>query len=246
MAPTPLRPPSPHDEEEAITPSSWPSVFDAPATVDRVWTDFVAEHPAGERKPLQRALAFARAHHGTQTRRGSDTPYWVHLVRVAMELARWGVATPTLMQAAILHDTVEDTQATVAEIRAGFGDEVAEIVEWLTCPDGEAELREYYGRLASEAPLPARVLKLADRVDNLRSIQALVMRTGERHRRWAGRYLARTAWQVLPLAAAAPSTARVDLLTAMADLAPLVAPEDGAGGAPAAGAGSGRPAARWP
>jgi guanosine-3',5'-bis(diphosphate) 3'-pyrophosphohydrolase len=247
MAPTPLRPPSLHDSEEAATPSSWPSVFDAPATVDRVWTDFVAEHPDEERKALQRALAFARAHHGTQTRRGSDTPYWVHLVRVAMELARWGVATPTLMQGALLHDTVEDTRATVEEIRAGFGDEVAEIVHWLTCPRGdEAELREYYGRLAAEAPLPVRLLKLADRVDNLRSIQALVMRTGERHRRWAGNYLARTVWQVLPLAAAAPSTARVDLLTAMADLAPLVAPEDGEGGASATGAGSGRPAARWP
>ena len=83
-------------------------------------------------------------------------------------------------------------------------------------------------------------------MDNLRSIQALVMRTGDRHRRWAGAYLGRTAWQVLPLAAAAPSTARVDLLTAMADLAPLVAPEVAADGAPAAGAGAGRPAARWP
>ena len=63
---------------------------------------------------------------------------------------------------------------------------------------------------------------IADRVDNLRSIQALVMRTGERYRRWAGSYLRRTVWQVLPLAAGAPSVARVALVTAMADLAPLV------------------------
>jgi (p)ppGpp synthase/HD superfamily hydrolase len=230
-----------------VTPLAWPSVFDAPATVDRVWTDFVAEHPAGERTALHRALAYARAEHGSQTRRGSDTPYWVHLVRVAMELARWQVATPALLQAAILHDTVEDTHATVEEIRAGFGDEVAGLVSWLTCPRGDqAELREYYARLQREGPREAQLLKLADRVDNLRSIQALVMRTGDRHRRWAGAYLARTAWQVLPLAAAAPSTARVDLLTAMADLAPLVAPEGEDGEARAAGAGSGRPAARWP
>ena len=48
------------------------------------------------------------------------------------------------------------------------------------------------------------------------------MRTGERYRRWAGNYLRRTIWQVLPLAATAPSVARVALVTAMADLAPLV------------------------
>src|SRR5205807_7728932 len=116
--------------------------------------------------------------------------------------------------------------ATAEEIRAGFGDEVAELVSWLTCPRaGEAELREYYARLQREGPREAQLLKLADRVDNLRSIQALVMRTGDRHRRWAGAYLGRTACQVLPLAAAAPSTARVDLLTAMADLAPPVSTE---------------------
>ena len=66
------------------------------------------------------------------------------------------------------------------------------------------------------------MLKIADRVDNLRSIQALVMRTGERYKHWAGTYLRRTTWQVLPLAAGAPSVARVALVTAMADLAPLV------------------------
>jgi guanosine-3',5'-bis(diphosphate) 3'-pyrophosphohydrolase len=244
VVPTPLRPPSIQDPEDAPGPLGWPTVFDSPSTVDRVWTDFVAEHPAEERGALQRALAYARAEHGTQTRRGSDTPYWVHVVRVAMELARWGVATPVLLQAAILHDTVEDTRATVDEIRAGFGDEVADLVAWLTCPrGGDDELRAYYARLAREGPRAAQLLKLADRVDNLRSIQALVMRTGDRHRRWAGNYLKRTAWQVVPLAAAAPSNARVDLLTAMADLAPLVAPVDGR--SEAAGAAGGPPAARW-
>jgi hypothetical protein len=76
--------------------------------------------------------------------------------------------------------------------------------------------------LQASAPFDAQLLKIADRVDNLRSIQALVMRTGDRYRRWAGHYLRRTVWQVLPLAAGAPSVARVALVTAMADLAPLV------------------------
>jgi hypothetical protein len=99
---------------------------------------------------------------------------------------------------------------------------VANLVDWLTAPADHESLRAYYERLRTSAPFDAQVLKLADRVDNLRSIQALVMRTGERYRSWARAYLGRTVWQVLPLAAGAPSVARVALVTAMADLAPLV------------------------
>jgi (p)ppGpp synthase/HD superfamily hydrolase len=183
-------------------PLAWPGLFDAPDTVDRVWTDFVAALPdPAHRTALRRALAFARARHEGQYRRGSETPYWVHLVRVAMELSQ---------------------VTTIEEIRVGFGEEVADLVDWLTAPRQEDDLREYYERFQASAPFDAQLLKIADRVDNLRSIQALVMRTGDRYRRWAGHYLRRTVWQVLPLAAGAPSVARVALVTAMADLAPLV------------------------
>lgn len=228
MSESPLRPLSLSDAsggvwEVAPQPQAWPGIFDAADTVDRVWTDFVAGLAGEEqRRGLRRALAFARARHGDQRRRGSATPYWVHLVRVSMELARWGEESPVLLQAALLHDTVEDTHTTVAEVRAGFGDEAADLVDWLTCPERSEDLPAYYERLAATGPLAAQLLKLADRSDNLRSIQALVMRTGDRHRAWAGTYLDRTVWQVLPLAACAPSLARVALVTAMADLAPLV------------------------
>ncbi|MGD9697007.1 MAG: HD domain-containing protein [Thermoleophilia bacterium] len=230
MSSTPLRPPSPSEtgaQGLSATPFAWPGAFDSPDTVERVWTDFVAhlEDP-DQRTALRRALAFARARHGDQTRRGSDTPYWVHLVRVAMELADWGERSPELLQAALLHDTVEDTRTSVGEIRVGFGSEVADLVDWLTAPDRHEDLRAYYERLATKGPHRAQILKLADRVDNLRSIQALVMRTGDRHRHWAATYLRRTVWQVLPLAAKAPSVARVALVTAMADLAPLVGEND--------------------
>ena len=203
---------------------AWPTIFDAPSAVERAWTDFVATLPRGETIALRQALAFARARHGTQTRRGGSAPYWVHLVRVGMELASWRVATPVLLTAALLHDVVEDTPTTIQEVAAGFGDDVAALVDWMTLkePAPDAEVRRYYARLASQAPPQARILKIADRVDNLRSIQALVMRTGDEHRAWAGRYLARTHWQVLPLVGTAPSQARVALVTAMADLAPLV------------------------
>jgi (p)ppGpp synthase/HD superfamily hydrolase len=225
MVPTSLKPPFLRDTgaggagEEA---RSWPGLFDSPVTVERVWTDFAAGLPEPDRQDLGRALAFARARHAGQRRRGSETPYWVHLVRVALELSRWGEASPVLLRAALLHDTVEDTATSLGEIRVGFGLEVADLVDWLTAPEHQDELRAYYERLRTKAPHEAQLLKISDRVDNLRSIQALVMRTGERHRRWAAEYLRRTIWQVLPLAAGAPSVARVALVTAMADLAPLV------------------------
>lgn len=201
-------------------------MFDSPDTVDRVWTDFMASiEQDGDRAALRQAVAFARARHGDQTRRGSDTPYWVHLMRVAMEVAQWGTWTPALLQAALLHDTVEDTPTRLDEVEAGFGSVVAELVGWLTVPERRDEVAPYYHRLQTQGPAEARVLKLADRVDNLRSIQALVLRTGVRHRAWAEGYLRRTGWQVLPLVAEAPSVARVALISAMADLAPLVGQE---------------------
>ncbi len=199
-------------------------MFDTPTAVERVWVDFVAAHSPEERMDFRRALAFARARHGSQTRHGSDTPYWVHLVRVALELARWGEADPVLVQAALLHDVVEDTPTTLDEVEHGFGTQVAVLVGWLTAPethDRDVTAR-YYARLLAEGPVESHTLKLADRTDNLRSIQALVMRTEEGFRRWAARYLRDTTRDVLPLAADAPSIARVSLVTAMADLAPLV------------------------
>lgn len=221
-----LRPPSVSQVESDGAwegSSTWPGVFDEPATVERAWVDLVAERPVEERRDLQRALAFARARHADQTRRGSDTPYWVHLVRVALALVRWGETDPTLLQAALFHDVVEDTPTALAEVEAGFGPEVASLVEWLTWPSrrGESE-RSYYARFQASAPAPARILKIADRTDNLRSQQALLMRSGPGHAAWARRYLERTRWQVCPNAQDAPSPGRAELFIAMADLAAAI------------------------
>jgi (p)ppGpp synthase/HD superfamily hydrolase len=226
---SPLRPPSVQEASEALAPIApvalaWPTAFDTSEAVERAWVDFAANHPQSERTALRQALAFARARHGEQCRRGSDTPYWVHLVRVGLELARWGETSPVLFQAALLHDVVEDTPTTLTEVQEGFGAEVAALVDWLTAPGSHEDeaVKAYYDRLTTDGPPAAHVLKLADRTDNLRSIQALVMRSGGRHRRWAARYLAQTQAHIMPLTAHAPSIARVALVTAMADLAPLV------------------------
>ena len=229
MASTPLTPPSVEAAGRALAPVApetleWPTIFDEPEAVDRAWLEFVAGRESDERVLLQRGLTFARTWHGDQTRRGGLAPYWVHPVRVAMELSRWNEATPDRLMAALLHDTVEDTEATIGEIRVNFGHDVATLVSWLTAPPSEerAALAAYYERMKRDAPDAVIVLKLADRSDNLRSIQALVMRTGEPYRRWAGLYLASTQRQILPLTGRAPSVARAGLLAAIADLAPFV------------------------
>ena len=216
MSTGPLRPPGVGESGEALAPIAplrlaWPGHFDRTDDVEEAWALALAARPAAE------------------MRRGSDTPYWVHPLRVAMTLMQWGITDRDLLVAALLHDTVEDTLTTPEDIRSRFGVRPADLVTWLTAPEGQMReaTRDYYRRLLEQGPPDAHVLKIADRSDNLRSIQALVMRTGDQHRRWAGRYLERTRWQVLPLAADAPSAPRVGLVTAMADLAPLVELFDG-------------------
>lgn len=232
MSTGPLDPPGVGESGEALAPIAprhlaWPAHFDMAGDVESAWDRVLAARPAAERRTLQRADAFARERHEGQTRRGSETPYWLHPVRVAMGLVQWGVVDRDVLVAALLHDVIEDTLTTPGEIRAAFGPRAESLVVWLTAPDarvmGDA-VRGYYRRLLEQGPPDAHLLKIADRSDNLRSIQALVMRTGDTHRRWASAYLNRTQWQVLPLAAHAPSRARVALVTAMADLAPLVDP----------------------
>ncbi len=223
---TQLHPPSVSQVEEGGAWDGcgpWPGDFDQPATVERAWIDLVADRPPGERNALRRALAFARARHADQTRRGSDAPYWVHLVRVALALVRWNETNSELLQAALLHDVVEDTPTTLAEVEAGFGPGVASLVEWLTWPSrpGESE-RAYYARFHADAPREARVLKIGDRADNLRSQQALLMRSGPGVAPWAEGYLSRTRWQVWPIAKDGPSAARAELFIAMADLAAAI------------------------
>lgn len=220
-----LDPPAIWDSEpgRGAALGSWPAAFDDPMVVERAWLGLVGELDRAERVDLQRALAFARARHGDQLRLHGTAPYWVHPIRVALTLVRWGRSEPALLRAALLHDTIEDTETSPAELAAGFGDEVASLVGWLTCPIGGVEAeRPYYARLAAEGPEPARLLKVADRLDNLRSQEAILARTGGRHTEWVSRYLDRTRWQVVPLTRDAPSVARAELVIAMADLAGLV------------------------
>ena len=123
---------------------------------------------------IQRALAFAVRAHGSQTRKGTRTPYVTHPVRVAASLISVGCDAATAA-AAYLHDTLEDTKTTRAELLAEFGEEVAGLVSAASEPDKGAtwEVRKQH-TIDTLATMPRRELwvPVADKIDNAESILA--------------------------------------------------------------------------
>ncbi len=121
--------------------------------------------------------------------RASGEPYFTHPVHVAMIVAQEMPLDDVSVVAALLHDVVEDTDFTIDDIRAEFGDEVAEIVEGATKISGVIESREinvaeYYRKLLLSMTHDIRVMliKFADRLHNMRTLQHL---PEERRRRIA-------------------------------------------------------------
>jgi len=110
-----------------------------------------------------------------EQRRRSGEPFITHPLAVAAILADLGVDTTTLV-AALLHDTVEDTVYTLEQARADFGEEVAHLVDGVTKLDklrfGEAAKAETIRKmiLATSRDLRVLVIKLADRVHNMRTL----------------------------------------------------------------------------
>lgn len=130
------------------------------------------DEPLEATGPVSRARAFALAAHGTQMRRYSEQPYVVHLDSVVRILQSFGVHEPRTLAAAYLHDTVEDTATTMQDIVEAFGEEVAELVYWLTdAEQGNRRIRKLLSawRLGG-APFNAKLVKLADFIDNTEDI----------------------------------------------------------------------------
>ena len=127
--------------------------------------------------PLElRAKAFATEAHSRakQVRKYTAEPYVEHPAAVA-ELVRGVPHTEEMLAAAWLHDTVEDTGVALSEIRLRFGDEVGGLVDWLTDvskpADGNRAARKALDRAHSAvSPPAAKTVKLADLIDNSRSI----------------------------------------------------------------------------
>jgi GTP diphosphokinase / guanosine-3',5'-bis(diphosphate) 3'-diphosphatase len=128
---------------------------------------------------ITRAYEFSKiAHQGQKRRSGED--YIVHCVEVAEILADLHLDTVTLVSA-LIHDVVEDTPATIEDVRATFGGEVATVVDGLT-KISRVEFRtnteqqvENYRKLLLSMAQDARVIliKLADRLNNMRTLEHL-------------------------------------------------------------------------
>lgn len=123
---------------------------------------------------LLKALSFAAYKHRHQTRKGSrPIPYINHPIALADLLVRTGqIRDPKTIAAALLHDTVEDTTATLKELRAKFGPVISRLVAEVT-NDTRLSRKQQKRRQAELAPSlsrRARVLKLADKTCNLRDI----------------------------------------------------------------------------
>jgi GTP diphosphokinase / guanosine-3',5'-bis(diphosphate) 3'-diphosphatase len=130
--------------------------------------------PGADADLLRRAYAVADRWHAGQTRK-SGAPYVTHPLAVAILLAEIGMDTTTLV-AALLHDTVEDTGLTIGEVKAEFGAEVAVLVDGVTKLDGSrwgdhAEAETFRKMIvAASIDLRVLVIKMADRVHNLRTL----------------------------------------------------------------------------
>jgi (p)ppGpp synthase/HD superfamily hydrolase len=128
------------------------------------------------------ALRFADDAHSGQFRKGSRVPYLIHPLSVARILLDHG-CSDELAVAALLHDTVEDTEVTVEEIRAIFGDGVARLVDFATEPDKLwtwEKRKEHTLALLDSGEPQALLLSIADKLDNIRSIRHDLERCGEK------------------------------------------------------------------
>ena len=130
-------------------------------------------------KEIERAYRFAAEHHEGQ-KRLSGEDFIEHPLAVAQILADLGLDTTTL-EAALLHDTVEDTDVTIADLETDFGPEVARIVDGLTKLDAlsfrsrEHEQAENVRKMivAMAGDIRVLLIKLADRLHNMRTLSAL-------------------------------------------------------------------------
>jgi GTP diphosphokinase / guanosine-3',5'-bis(diphosphate) 3'-diphosphatase len=150
-----------------------------PATLQQIEAQVRAYNPDADLTGLDDAYDFAiKAHEGQM--RKSGEPFVHHPIEVALILAELHMDTATL-KAALLHDTVEDSDVTIAQVRELFGDEVAELVDGVTKLGkiefeslSEAQSNNLRKMLIAMAKdIRVILIKLADRLHNMRTLSAL-------------------------------------------------------------------------
>lgn len=146
-----------------------------PSELDELLRVIKSYDPKADRQLIVRAYEKARAAHEGQTRLSGE-PYVTHPLAVAMILADLGLSAP-VVAAAILHDTVEDTDIRIDEIRTEFGDEIALMVDGVTKLDrvelGDATTAQTVRKMviAMAQDVSVLLIKLADRLHNMRTLQ---------------------------------------------------------------------------
>lgn len=125
---------------------------------------------------ILKAASFAAEKHRDQRRKDAESsPYINHPITLANVLANEGnVTDPDVLCAALLHDTIEDTETTAGELRGIFGDTVIGIVLEVTDDKSlpKAERKRLQIEHAAHASPQAKLVKLADKICNLRDILA--------------------------------------------------------------------------
>jgi len=134
-------------------------------------------HPKADVRLIEHAYDIAAQQHSGQDRKSGD-PYITHPLAVATILAELGMNYETLC-AALLHDTIEDTPYTLAELRREFGEDIAALVDGVTKLDkvkyGDAAQAETVRKMvvAMSRDIRVLVIKLADRLHNMRTLRYL-------------------------------------------------------------------------
>ncbi|WP_315098186.1 bifunctional (p)ppGpp synthetase/guanosine-3',5'-bis(diphosphate) 3'-pyrophosphohydrolase [uncultured Cellulomonas sp.] len=144
-------------------------------------------HPKADLAVVEQAYVVAEKAHRGQLRKSGD-PYITHPVAVATILAELGM-TPSTLAAALLHDTVEDTEYSLDQLRREFGPEIAMLVDGVTKLDkvtyGDAAQAETVRKMvvAMSRDIRVLVIKLADRLHNARTWKFVAAASAEKKAR---------------------------------------------------------------
>lgn len=145
-----------------------------PDAIEHIAKVHRAHHPRADLGALRRAYVLAESSHRGQTRKSGE-PYITHPLAVTLLLAQLGAETTTLT-ASLLHDTVEDTDVTLDQVRREFGEAVGYLVDGVTKLEsvdyGAAAEPETFRKMLVAAGNDVRVMsiKLADRLHNMRTL----------------------------------------------------------------------------
>ncbi len=175
---SPSAPPAEAGERPALRPAPAPgsaTMIDVEDLVALVRT----YNPRSDSALIRRAYDYGRRMHAGQTRHSGE-PYFTHPVAVAAILTEMRLDDATIVTA-LLHDTIEDTKSTLAEVTAQFGAEIAELVDGVTkltnlqLSSSEAKQAENFRKLliAMSRDLRVILVKLSDRLHNMRTIKSL-------------------------------------------------------------------------